>query len=111
MKQSIMYKIYLDTSKRYLNKVTLYEDDKILDHKEGDFDVVQTIADLLSAHSLKPEDVFIDYFEGPGDSFTGLKIGSAIANTFNFATGKIKSVDVKLPNYGREPNISARKSK
>ena len=104
-----MYKIYLDTSKRYLNKVTLYEDDKILDCKEGDFDVVQTIADLLSAHNLKPEDVFIDYFEGPGDSFTGLKIGSAIANTFNFATGKITSKNVKLPNYGREPNISPRK--
>ena len=106
-----MYKIYLDTSKRYLNKVTLYKDDKILDHKEGDFDVVTTIADLLSAHHLKPEDVFIDYFEGPGDSFTGLKIGSAIANTFNFATGKIKSADVKLPVYGREPNISARKNR
>ena len=105
-----MYKIYLDTSKRYLNKVTLYKDDKIIDHKEGDFDVVQTIADLLSAYNIKPEDVFIDYFEGPGDSFTGLKIGSAIANTFNFATGKIKSADTKLPNYGREPNISQRKS-
>ena len=106
-----MYKIYLDTSKRYLNKVTLYKDEKILDQKEGDFDVVTVIGDLLSAHNLKPEDVFIDYFEGPGDSFTGLKVGSAIANTFNFATGKITSKDVKLPNYGREPNISPRKLK
>jgi len=106
-----MYKIYLDTSKRYLNKVTLYGDDKVVDEKSGDIDVVQTIADLLSAHKLKPEDVFVDYFEGPGDSFTGLKIGSAIANTFNFATGKIKSANVKLPNYGREPNISPRKNK
>ena len=105
-----MYKIYLDTSKRYLNKVTLFKDEKVLDRKEGDFDVVSTIADLLSAHNIKSEDVFVDYFEGPGDSFTGLKIGSAIANTFNFATGKIKSADTKLPNYGREPNISQRKS-
>jgi len=108
-KQSTMYKIYLDTSKRYLNKVTLYKNEVVLEHKGGDFDVVQTIADLLSAHNLKPEDVFIDYFEGPGDSFTGLKIGSAIANTFNFATGKITAKEVKLPNYGREPNISIRK--
>lgn len=106
-----MHKIYIDTSKRYLNKVTLLDGDKTLDHKEGDIDVVQTIADLLSAHNLKPEDVFIDYFEGPGESFTGLKIGSAIANTFNFATAKIKSTDVKLPDYGREPNISVRKDK
>jgi tRNA A37 threonylcarbamoyladenosine modification protein TsaB len=82
-----------------------------LEHKEGDFDVVQIIADLLSAHNLKPEDITIDYFEGPGDSFTGLKVGSAIANTFNFATGKITSKDVKLPNYGREPNISPRKNR
>ena len=106
-----MYKIYLDTSKRYLNKVTLFEGDKVLDHKEGDIDVVTVIAELLSAHNLKPEDIFIDYFVGPGDSFTGLKIGAAIANTFNFATGKITSKDVKLPNYGREPNISVRKDK
>ena len=106
-----MYKIYLDTSKRYLNKVTLFEGDKVLDHKEGDIDVVTVIAKLLSAHHLKPEDVFIDYFAGPGDSFTGLKIGAAIANTFNFATGKITSKDVKLPNYGREPNISIRKDR
>ncbi len=106
-----MYKIYLDTSKRYVNKVTLLKDDKTLAYKEGDIDVVSTIADLLSVYSLKPEDVFVDYFEGPGDSFTGLKIGSAIANTFNFATGKIKPVDIKLPNYGREPNISVRKEK
>jgi len=82
----------------------------MLDHKEGDLDVVSTIAQLLTNHNLKPEDVVIDYFEGPGDSFTGLKIGSAIANTFNFATGKINSAEAKLPNYGREPNISLRKS-
>lgn len=105
-----MYKIYLDTSKRYLNKFTLYKNNEILDHKEGDFDVVFTIGELLTKHQLKPEDVFIDYFEGPGDSFTGLKVGSAIANTFNFATGKITSTEAKLPNYGREPNISPRKS-
>ena len=106
-----MYKIYLDTSKRYLNKITLYEDDKMLDHKEGDLDVVSTVAQLLKDHNLKPEDVVIDYFEGPGDSFTGLKNGSAIANTFNFATGKITSAEAKLPNYGREPNISIRKGR
>jgi len=106
-----MYKIYIDTSKRYLNKVSLLQDETILDHKEGDIDVVQTISNLLTSYNLKPEDVFVDYFEGPGDSFTGLKIGSAIANTFNFATGKITSRNVKLPNYGREPNISIRKNR
>src|SRR4030042_25015 len=47
-----MYRIYLDTSKRYLNKVTLFKDDKVLDHKEGDFDVVTMIADLLSVTIL-----------------------------------------------------------
>ena len=105
-----MFKIYLDTSKRYLKKVTLYRDDNVLEEKEGDFDVVQTMADLLSKFKVKPGDVFVDYFAGPGESFTGLKIGSAIANTFNFATGKITSAEVKLPNYGREPNISVRKN-
>jgi tRNA A37 threonylcarbamoyladenosine modification protein TsaB len=104
-----MYKIYLDTSQRYLKKVTLYEDTREIDRKEGDFDVVSIIGELLKNHNLKPEDVFVDYFEGPGESFTGLKIGAAIANTFNFAIGKITAKDVKLPNYGREPNISERK--
>lgn len=105
-----MYKIYLDTSKRYLNKFTLYKNNEILDHKEGDFDVVFTIGEMLTKHQLKPEAVLIDYFEGPGDSFTGLKIGSSIANTFNLATGRIKSSEARLPNYGREPNISARRA-
>jgi tRNA A37 threonylcarbamoyladenosine modification protein TsaB len=104
-----MYTLYLDTSKRYVTKVTLFENAAILDYREGDIDAVQTIADLLAVHKLSPEDVFIDYFAGPGDSFTGLKVGSAIANTFNFATGKITAKDVKLPDYGREPNISTRK--
>lgn len=105
-----MYKIYLDTSQRYLNKVTLFRDGDKLDYKEGDIDVVSTMEQLLAEYNLKPEEVSIDYFAGPGESFTGLKIGSAIANMFNYATGKITPDQVKLPDYGREPNISQRKS-
>ncbi len=104
-----MYKVYIYTAKRYQTKLVLTKEDKVLEEKVGDFDIVSTMAELFAKYIIDPKEVTMDYFTGPGESFTGLKIGSAIANTFNFAVGKITSKEVKLPNYGREPNISKRK--
>lgn len=101
-----MYKIYIDTSKRYESILRLFNNDLFLEEKSGDFDIVTEISILLKKYNIPHDDVLMDYFEGPGESFTGLKIGSAISNTFNFAIGKITSKEVKLPNYGREPNIT-----
>ena len=105
-----MYKVYIDTAKRYQTKLVLTKGDKILEEKTGDFDIVSTMAELFAKYTIDPKDVMMDYFTGPGESFTGLKIGSSIANTFNFAVGKMTSKEIKLPNYGREPNISKRKA-
>lgn len=104
-----MYKIYLDTSTRNEKEITLYKDTDVIETIRGDVDVVTSIKTLLEKYHLDVKNVDFDYFEGPGSSFTGLKVGATIANTLNFLNGKITAYQTKLPNYGREPNITPRK--
>jgi len=63
--------------------------------------ILPMIDKILKKHSLKPEDISeIKINPGPG-SFTGLRIGLAIANTFSFAN-KISvngSRKIILPTY------------
>jgi tRNA A37 threonylcarbamoyladenosine modification protein TsaB len=101
-----MYKIYLDTSTRGENKITLYKKTDVLETIQGDVDVVASIKTLLEKHHVNIKEVDFDYFAGPGSSFTGLKVGAAVTNTLNFLNGKITSTQSKLPDYGREPNIT-----
>ena len=105
-----MYKIYLDSTKRYENEVKLVEvsgdKEKILGVKNGDIDLVGSINELLAKHNLKVSDIEeVIPNLGPG-SFTGLKVGVTIANVINWINGKKTSKDIDLPNYGREPNIT-----
>jgi len=105
-----MFKIYIDSSKRYEKSVVLKNSDGIVvDGISGDIDIVESIKKLLGRNKLELSEVEFDFFEGPGDSFTGLKVGSVISNLLNWSNGKIDSTKPKLPNYGREPNISERK--
>ena len=61
------------------------------------------------SQKLKAKDI-TEYESNPGPgSFTGLKIGTTIANVFNWALGKKKINELALPEYGREPNITPRK--
>lgn len=105
------YKIYIDTTKRGLNRLIFYENQNVLEVVEGHFDIVCEIRNLLRKYEVEVEGVAFDYNQGPGESFTGLKVGCVISNVLNLANNKIDSSRVKLPNYGREPNISVRKSK
>lgn len=104
-----MYKIYIDSTDRYLKIVKLLKDDVELDVVNGDIDISSTIAEILKKHNLSPEQVeTYDVNPGPG-SFTGIKIGVTIANIFNWALGKKSSKNLVKPEYGREPNITLRK--
>ena len=104
-----MYKIYIDSSDRYKKEILLLGDKyEILDAVSGDLDLTHEISLLLKKHSLTPQ--MISSYEinrGPG-SFTGLKIGAAIANVFNWALGKKKIDELVYPEYGKEPNIQAK---
>ncbi len=105
-----MYKIKIDTSKRYEKSVELLiienNVEKVLAGEVGDIDIVSTIKDILEKNNLKPQSIseFIAY-PGPG-SFTGLKMGVTAVNVLNWALGKKEVTELTYPIYGGEPNIS-----
>ena len=100
-----MYKIYIDTTKRYEKKVALLKNGKEVDAIKGDVDTVASIRDILGRNSLELKD--ISKFEsnpGPG-SFTGIKIGITVANVLYWVLGKKKIEGLAKPEYGGKPNI------
>ena len=104
-----MYKILLDTTERYQNKVVLVkcskDEEKTVDEIEGDIDVVASIDDILKKNKVDISE--IDEFVpnvGPG-SFTGIKTGVTVANVLNWALGKRKGEEPFKPDYGADPNI------
>jgi len=103
-------KIYIDSSKRDVRKVSLLEyvgdSEKELDFIEGSIDIVGAVKDLLKRNNLDLKDIseFVP-MPGPG-SFTGLKVGVTIANMFNWLLGRKNLKNLNLPEYGGEPNIS-----
>lgn len=101
-----MYKIYIDTTQRFSNILSLVENEKVLEEIKGDIDINYEIKRMLEKHTLKPEDVLeFNVNPGPG-SFTGLKIGITIANILNWALNKKSISQLIYPNYGKDPNIS-----
>lgn len=104
------YKIYIDSSKRDEKEVRLTKvtdgEEKVLQKKSGNIDIVGTIRDFLKKEKIKVGDVseFIPNL-GPG-SFTGLKIGVTISNILNWFNGKKSLENLDYPEYGGEPNIS-----
>lgn len=79
-----------------------------IDYIQGDIDVVATIQTLLKNNNLDVKDITeIVPNTGPG-SFTGIKIGVAVANIFNWALEKKKIKELYKPNYGSEPNIQTK---
>lgn len=109
-----MYKIYIDTTERFENKVILkklkqnevIEEALEVDAIQGNIDIVDSIQKLLVRNSL--DLLAIKEFvpnRGPG-SFTGVKIGVTIANVLNWVL-EIKSQEaLAVPDYGKQPNIT-----
>jgi len=105
-----MYKIIIDATIKSDTKVSLVKieggKENPLSEKKGDIDVVVAIQELLSENNLPLVDVAsLVSNPGPG-SFTGLKIGSTVANVLNWALGRKKISELEFPDYGREPNIT-----
>jgi tRNA A37 threonylcarbamoyladenosine modification protein TsaB len=105
-----MYKILINTADRYNKEVKLVDAaDKLVAEKVGELDVVGAIQQLLAENHLSLNDISeIVPFLGPG-SFTGLKMGVTVANVFNWLQGKRSLQNLDYPDYGGEPNITARK--
>jgi len=100
-----MYKIYIDTTKRYEKTICLKKDGIEIDLIEGDIDIVSSIQKILEKNGLKLRDIEeIVPNPGPG-SFTGIKIGITIANVLNYVLGKKSAEELAKPEYGGKPNI------
>ena len=108
MREKSLYKILIDTRNRDCRSVSLFKGDVVLAERVGDIDIVPAIKDLLERAKLRVSDISeFDPHSGPG-SFTGLKIGYTVANILNWINGRELS-EVKIPDYGGEPNISVGK--
>jgi tRNA A37 threonylcarbamoyladenosine modification protein TsaB len=84
-------KLVLDLSTSRVVKVFLVENDQVVETLEGTSSL-GLIDQILNKHNLKLADLEeVDSYQGPG-SFTGLKIGAAIANTLNYTLGKSKRI-------------------
>ncbi|MCH7541878.1 hypothetical protein IH981_03865 [Patescibacteria group bacterium] len=71
------------------------ENGKVLDQEEAE-DPLTAIDNLLKKSKIRLDDIGeISSHPGPG-SFTGLRIGAAVAQTLNFALGKkVKKPQIK----------------
>lgn len=106
-----MYKIYINTSSRYAREVALIEttaqgSESVVGKRFGEIDIIVSIRDLLLDANLNLTDISsFDAFAGPG-SFTGLKSGITVSNVLNWTICKKGLDELKVPNYGTEPNIT-----
>lgn len=56
-------------------------------------EVLRCVEKILKKHTLRPGDVNkVRFYPGPG-SFTGLRVGAAIANTWEWILGNQKQMD------------------
>jgi len=77
----------LDLSISKVSQVKLLDRGRVIDQLTGS-NTLELIDQILVKNNLKLADLDgVESFPGPG-SYTGLKVGAAIANALNFALGK-----------------------
>lgn len=87
-------KLLLDLSQSKIAKVSLMEGGQLVSEKKGP-DTLKLVDEILREKGLKLTDILeVDSFPGPG-SYTGLRIGAAIANALNYSLGRNKIVTPK----------------
>ena len=108
-------KLYIDSSNNQKTILKLDGREYVTQYQSPrDQNVLGAIQDVLDAEKIDFVDLSeIEVFTGPG-SFTGLRVGIAIANALSFSldipiNGKKPGTTI-LPKYGKQPNISKSKN-
>lgn len=102
--------LQLDTADRAGKVIRLFRGDKVVAERKTEGPVFKALVELFRDKKIKPTAIKgVRINPGPG-SFTGLRIGAVIANTLNFALGKVQDFqkDLIVPDYGKKPNIHRR---
>lgn len=87
-------KLYLDLSQSKISLVRLLDGERIVAEKTGP-DTLSLIDAILKENKLNLREIKeVDSFPGPG-SYTGLRIGAAIANALNYSLGKNNKITLK----------------
>lgn len=100
-----MTKLIIDTTDRYETQISIEKDGKTFtlkgEKKPRTQDALILISKALSENGLMPKDIDeVLVNEGPG-SFTGIRVGVAIANAFGFS--------LNVPVNGQKSKIVAPK--
>jgi tRNA A37 threonylcarbamoyladenosine modification protein TsaB len=107
--------LYIDTTKINIINISISSDGSILAEKKvitkhpSSERILVEIKKLLDSKNIKLDKITKIEVENRGESFTGLRMGVAIANAFKYALS-INSNAIKFniikPIYNREPNIT-----
>lgn len=101
----------IDSSHRYEKSASLKEGEKVIATKQTTGDVLVAARDLLAEQKLTLAEIERVTTVAEGPSFTGLRVGAALANALNFATGHLENLDeLAVPKYSSPPKISPPKS-
>lgn len=99
------YKLYFDTSDNTKTIVKLLEGSKMIEEvivKNGQRHsqiLLPTIEKLLKKYKIKVNDLSkVDVNQGPG-SYTGLRVGIAVANALAWTLGLKRIKDLIKPDY------------
>jgi len=107
-------KLYLDSTVPKQVIIRLNDQESVFKvDSPRDQDILANILSVLKDHGLSWQDIDQLEVNPKGESFTGVRLGVAIANALGFALGlSVNGQQPPIePEYDSEPNITSPKSK
>jgi tRNA A37 threonylcarbamoyladenosine modification protein TsaB len=100
----------IDSSDRHQKRVSLKEGATVVATKLTEGDILVAIKELLQEQKVNLKDLERVATVAEGTSFTGLRVGAALANALNFSTGHLNDPgELATPKYSSPPKITPKK--